>query len=198
VRIDNNHSTVSACGRMSGGGCNGNSKTAGNFNSILQEQISKVTSSESDAKANPAVNFNLTGRVLDWSEVEARGYYDGFANDPELRAYGRQLALENGFSDKVPGNTNGLEKQDEFMERFCKAENFLYMLSQLIDKGLILRQDIIDSVEHPPKTYTHGDGSVGYYDNMNDFGKHMKGMELTTDLALFEMLWGAERDAKAN
>jgi len=130
--------------------------------------------SESDVKASPAVNFNLTGRVLDWSEVEARGHYDGFANDPELRGYGRQLALENGFSHKAP------------------VEGFLYMLSQLLDKGLISRQDIIDSVEYPPTTYKKDDGSVGYNVDMNGFGKHIKGIELTTDLALFEMLWGAE------
>jgi hypothetical protein len=72
-------------------------------------------------KASPVVNFSLTGRVVDWSEIEARGYYDGFANDPELRAYGRQLALENGFSVNIQGNVNGLERHDEIKERKHKT-----------------------------------------------------------------------------
>jgi hypothetical protein len=193
MRIDDNHSAINACGRMSIGGRNGSPKTAGGFGSILQEQISKTTDSKSGVKASPAVNFNLTGRVLDWSEVEARGHYDGFADDPEIRAYGRQLALECGYSDKAPKNVNGLEPPGEFTERLAKVEGFLYMLSQLLDKGLISRQDIIDSVEYPPTTYEKSDGSVGYSDNMMGLGKHMKDRVLTTDLALLEMLWGDDR-----
>ena len=191
MEIASNYSTINAHERT----VIGRGKASGSFSDILQEQISKSMSSESSesnektsVKASPVVNFNLTGRVLDWSEVEARGNYDGFINDPELKAYGRQLAAENGIAytngadiDKVKG----------------QGEDFLYLLSQLIDKGLITRQDIIDAVEYPPTTYIKSDGTIGYNVDMNGFGKHMKGMELTNDLDLFEMLWGNKQDIKA-
>jgi len=188
--INNNYSTIGARERTVIGGGSGCPRTSGCFRSILQEQISKSMgsesseSTESSVKASPVVNFRLTGRVVEWSEIEARGRYDRFANDPELEAYGRQLAAENGIAPRN-GADPGRMKEGQ--------EEFLYLLSQLIDKGLITRQDIIESVEYAPTTYKRGDGSVDYHINMNGFGKRMTGIELTNDLDLFEMLWGAER-----
>ena len=196
MRIDSNQNTINAYGRAGVGGGGGCPRTSGSFSSILQVQISMSISSEPSAsnetasvKASPVANFNLTGRHLDWSEVEARGRYDGFVNDPELRAYGRQLAAENGIAYRNEADPGKAKEQ---------GEGFLYLLSQLIDKGMVTRQDIIDAVKYPPTTYTKNDGSVGYNVDMNGFGKHMNGMELTTDLALFDTIWGAERDAKAS
>jgi hypothetical protein len=195
MHIDSNHSAISAHGRTVIGGGNCRPRTTCSFSSILQVQISISASSEpsasnetASAKASPVANFNLTGRHIDWSEVEARGRYDGFVNDPELRAYGRQLAAENGIAYRNEADPGKAKEQ---------GEGFLYLLSQLIDKGLITRQDIIDSVEYAPTTYKKDDGSIGYNVDMNGFGKHMTGLELTTDLALFETLWGAEQNAKA-
>jgi hypothetical protein len=90
------------------------------------------------------------------------------SDDLELKAYGRQLALESGIA--------------------FRNEEFLYQLNQLLDRGLISREDVINSVEFPPKTIIKDDGSRGYELDINGFGKKMKDIELTNDLNLLKAI----------
>jgi len=67
MEIASNYNTINAHGRTVIGGGNGCPRTSGSFSSILQEQILKSMSSdssESNEKASPVVNFNLTGMEL--------------------------------------------------------------------------------------------------------------------------------------
>jgi len=123
VRIDNNYSAFNAYGRTGGaGGSNADSKAAaGDFGGILQKQISKATDAE---KKDAAVKSEAPSA----DTFEKSGGADGILN-----AYGRQLALENGI---------GAEG---------RQESFVYQLNQLLDRGLVSRQEIIDAVKVPPK-----------------------------------------------
>jgi hypothetical protein len=123
------------------------------------------TGSVSDAAGNTPVNFDLTNKVIDGSKIEARGNRDGFADDPELGAYGRQLALESGIGFGNGGDAG---------EAKGRQENFLYQLSRLLDRGLISRQDIIDAAEYPPMQYRKDDGSYGYEVDMRGYAKNGK------------------------
>jgi hypothetical protein len=153
MRINGNGNSINAYGRMGVGGNNGRSQTVGDFNTILKEQASKIA--DGDKKNAPAkietpskTPFEtlwgangILNRTHD--DLTAKyGNYNAFSDDPELKAYARQLALENGIA---PINEDGPGKINEQQEKFS------YVLSQLLDKGLISRQDIIDSVNFPPK-----------------------------------------------
>jgi len=179
VRIDSGYGVANACGRTVIGGSNGNIRASGDFGGVLQERVSKLAGSESVANGSAAVKFDLTNKVLDRSEVEAGGEYGGFFDDPELKAYGRQLALESGIAFK---------NEDEPGKVKERQEVFLYQLRQLLDRGLISRQDIIDSVEFPPKAFKTEDGSCGYRLDMNGLGKKMKEIELASDLNLLKAI----------
>ncbi|MCL2100285.1 MAG: hypothetical protein FWH22_01055 [Fibromonadales bacterium] len=166
----------------------GNSPKVNNFNNILQEQISKA-GSEAEIPENIARWSGLKNGVpnqFDWAEVEARGHvFDNFRNDPELHAYVLQLALENGIK---PGGS--LDNPD-YMGRGRQTE-FSYQVSELLDKGLISRQDVINAVKFPPQVHINGEG-FSMAPNMNGFGKSNESIELTYAIDLFKLLWGKEK-----
>jgi hypothetical protein len=166
--------------------CRGKPQTTGKFSDILQEQISKTGAAESEIPHNIArwtgLKNGVPGQFDSWAEIEARGPYDGFAKDFELLAYVEQLALENGIK------SGGTLENPDYMGMGRRLE-FRYQVWQLLDRGLISRQDVIDAVKFPPKISINGDGG-GITPNMDGFGKSNKYMELTYAMELFETLWG--------
>jgi hypothetical protein len=167
----------------------GNSQKTGNFDNFLQEQIKNISSAEPEIPENVSRWINLSNQ-FDLAEIEARnrgitGNFDDFDKDFELKAYVRQLALENGIN---PGGT--LENPDHVGR--ARLREFNYQVWQLLDQGLISRQDVIDAVKFPPKVTINGDGG-GITPDMDGFGKTNEYIKLTSPMELFEMLWGKEK-----
>jgi hypothetical protein len=171
----------------------GNSQKTGNFDNFLQEQIKNISSAEPEIPENVSRWIGKNGFIVgggSLAEIEARcrginGNFDDFAKDFELLAYVKQLALENGIN---PGGT--LENPDQL--GMVRLQEFKYQVWQLLDQGLISRQDVIDAVKFPPKVTINGDGG-NITPDMDGFGKTNEYIKLTSPMELFEMLWGKEK-----
>jgi hypothetical protein len=87
-------------------------------------------------------------------------------NDPELDSYAMQLAKEMGIGGGRDSR-NALKK-------------FFDALQELLDKGMISRNDVIDTVKHPQKMHRFR-------------GSHH--VEFVSASELFERLWGKEAKA---
>jgi hypothetical protein len=88
-------------------------------------------------------------------------------NDPELDSFAMQLAKEMGIGGGKDSR-NSLKK-------------FFDALQELLDKGMISRNDVIDFVKHPQKMHKFRDRSHA---------------EFASALELYEKLWGKEGKAE--
>jgi hypothetical protein len=140
--------------------------------------------------------WDLSVNVIDYEKVVAedaarksRGIPFIMDGDPELKAYVSQLAVELGISKNEKTFQHGLPKWFDFAKD----------LQELLDEGLISREDIINAVKSPPKVhYNNGyddkDG-FGVELNFDDF-ENTKPIEYASALELFEMLWGKEKGVR--
>jgi hypothetical protein len=157
---------------------------AAEYNGEINFVITRNISAESEIPENIScwIGKNGVPNQFDLAEAEARGNFDNFDKDFELKAYVRQLALENGIN---PGGT--LDNPD-YVGR-ARLKEFSYQVWQLLEQGSISRQDIIDAVKFPPQVSINGEGG-GVALKMEGLGKTNEYVELTFAMDLFKLLWG--------
>jgi hypothetical protein len=187
------------------------------FNEFLQKRLQESQGS-SPQPSGQATKANLMHIML----IDMSGGQPVYtkrpdipAEDMELMAYAKQLAVELGLDkEKIFGPNNEILFKP-------RTGEFMSALQELLDNGSISREDIINAVKHPPKIrleeYRHIDGRLDGEPLGNQrmwnirpgferysVGINYKDFETTEPIAfssaseLFEIIWGKKTEAKTN
>jgi hypothetical protein len=176
------------------------------FNEVLQEHLQEPQKT-SPQPSGQAITPNLKHLMMfDMSSGQPVlcKRRDVSAEDMELIAYAMQLEIELGLMKEKELTVDGGEMGPVKMKIWEHSNgSFLDALQELLDKGAISREDIINAVKCPPKIQLDESlNALGYKNPARNgseryaVGFNLKDFETTEPIAfssaseLFEMLWG--------